>query len=126
MHNPRTLRQAVASGERNGDRTALAARLAPRPPAGGKAQLFPAITLPAAPAPTRHSFRDMSFACSLTMRNARGDEIRLQREHRPDTTDRQGIWYGSESRVDSAGREWEASLPRHVIDDFGNLVAVPA
>lgn len=126
MHNPRTLRQAVASGERNGDRTALAARLAPRPPPGGTAQFFPAITLPAAAAPMHHSWHHGGFSISFESHNHRGDGIRLQREYQPTDTDRLGIWYGGETRLDTWGRIWRGQLPDHVIDDFGTLVEVPA
>lgn len=89
-------------------------------------KFFPKVTLPAGPVLTQYQFNVTGVALSLTTRNARGDKIRLQTEYSPDTTDRLGIWYGSETRVDSAGRFWQSSLPHHVVDDFGSLVAVPA
>lgn len=39
---------------------------------------------------------------------------------------RPGVWYGSESRRDALGREWQRSLSDdYVTDDFGTLVPVP-
>lgn len=35
-------------------------------------------------------------------------------------------WHGTERLIDGRGREWRRSLEAHVIDDFGNLVPVPA
>lgn len=33
-----------------------------------------------------------------------------------------GTWYGSESRTDLQGERWSRSLPRMVVNDFGDLV----
>lgn len=39
--------------------------------------------------------------------------------------DRPGVWYGSETRLDTEGRTWTSSLPaRYVCDDFGQLVPI--
>lgn len=35
---------------------------------------------------------------------------------------RPGTWYGCENRLDGQGERWSRSLPRMVIDDFGDLV----
>lgn len=96
----------------------VTARLTPRP--------FAEVILPAGPALTQHRYHSSSLALSFTSRNARGDAIRLQRDYCPDASAYFGIWYGSETRKDSAGREWRGELPHHVVDDFGNLVAVAA
>ena len=52
--------------------------------------------------------------------------LRLQCEIIPERPSHAGIWYGSETRTDATGREWRSSLGDHVVDDFGNLVEVPA
>lgn len=56
----------------------------------------------------------------------RTQSLRLQREIIPTRPNAPGIWYGSETRTDATGRQWTSSLADHVVDDFGNLVEVPA
>ena len=35
-------------------------------------------------------------------------------------------WWGAEQRFDEQGRKWMRNIDRLVVDDFGNLVEVPA
>jgi hypothetical protein len=53
-------------------------------------------------------------------------EFYLQCQPFTDDPKQRGKWYGHESRTDQHGNEWRRLLKYHVVDDFGNLVAVPA
>jgi hypothetical protein len=52
--------------------------------------------------------------------------VRMMCERTPKDARSIGIWYGTESRTDSEGREWTHYIGRMVQDDFGMLVKVPA
>jgi hypothetical protein len=52
-------------------------------------------------------------------------EASMQTERLPENARQRGVWYGSESLLDSLGRRWSRSLAYMLIDDFGNLVEVP-
>lgn len=49
---------------------------------------------------------------------------------RPDASDKHphqdGVWWGSESRLDSHGVEWSRRMGRYICNDFGDLVEVAA
>jgi hypothetical protein len=58
-----------------------------------------------------------------------GGELRLQSGYEVDLSCdsfRPWLWYGSENRVDALGEHWSRQLPKHVTNDFGDLVPVSA
>lgn len=58
-----------------------------------------------------------------------GCEFRMYRDHCNDHGSlhwHPAHWFGTEVRVDGAGRRWSSTTGTHVTDDFGNLVEVPA
>ena len=73
--------------------------------------------------------RFSTYCYMFTVRSANGAEVAMYRDH----TNEHGSndwhparWWGSETLLDAQGREWRRSLPNYVMDDFGNLVEVPA
>lgn len=95
----------------------------PREAAPGEVVLTP-------PKYSGHTFHEGGVALAIWAYSPCGATLRLQtnylgdadRPHRPMI----GLWYGQESRVAADGTRWERSLPNHVVDNFGDLAAVPA
>lgn len=87
-----------------------------------------ASLLPACPKLTKHDYSYSSAYFSIESSDELGNEIRLQTAHKPDKSfERHGVWYGSETRVDSTGKKWRRGLDHdYVVDNFGDLVPVPA
>lgn len=52
--------------------------------------------------------------------------VRMMCERTPPDSRNIGVWYGTEVRTDSEGREWTRYIGRMVQDDFGMLVKVAA
>lgn len=81
-----------------------------------------------APAYTRQEHRVSGENRVICCSDEQGNELRLQT---PLTADpgrpylRPGLWYGSETRLDTAGRRWIRHVGDYVQDDFGTLVPVP-
>lgn len=73
------------------------------------------------PRPGAASYVFLINGTVLEARDKSGWRYWLQRDH---GSKRGSIWYGTESRFDAAGREWQASLGSFVMDDFGALVPV--
>ena len=99
--------------------------------ATGQAIVPPGATVLNAPRYTNHEYDDSYSYRTISSSDALGNEIALQspneanqdpryRMHRP------GVWYGTETRIDTDGRPWRHSLGYHVMDDFGDLVKVPS
>jgi len=73
--------------------------------------------------------RYSSFTYGYTVSSSNGAEVAMYRDHinvHNSNSWHPAHWWGSESLVDGQGREWHRSLAKHVMDDFGNLVEVPA
>lgn len=86
-----------------------------------------ATLLPAAPTYSRHRHYDCNGFAVVESSDSLGNEIALQKPHIPDKpNERHGRWYGSECRVDSSGIKWSRFHPNFVVDNFGDLVPVPA
>lgn len=66
------------------------------------------------------------YGSGIEVKVGRGVKFTLY-QHRP-TSERpeRAHWWGIERRLDARGRWWESSLPDMVMDDFGELVEVPA
>ena len=86
------------------------------------------VLIPHSPNFTKHVYMENGEFRSLHSHDKDGNSMRLQTAYVPRSTgDRVGVWYGGETRVDSIGRKWNRSLEhRYVVDNFGDLVAVPA
>ena len=83
--------------------------------------------LPAAPKFTQHENKDGFEYRRVMSGDGAGSEIRLQNAYQPAYFERPGRWYGHETRVDTLGRKWSRALDHeYVIDNFGDLVPVPA
>jgi hypothetical protein len=75
---------------------------------------------------TKQRFHDGGIAVALTCTADNGCQIRLQRDYCPASAKTAGRWYGTETRFDAAGGAWRTSAKHYVVNDFGQLVAVPA
>jgi len=84
-------------------------------------------------ADTKHVYTDGTH---ITVGDAKGNEISMYR-HRTEPEMWRGkshmagywhpaLWYGTQTLVDANGTKWRREIERHVCDDFGNLVEVPA
>lgn len=87
-----------------------------------------ALLLPALEGYTRHEYGGSKDYRSLVSCDQKGNQIRLQTPYGVcGPYERPGRWYGSVRRIDGSGREWSSPLAHnYVVDNFGNLVAVPA
>lgn len=72
-----------------------------------------------APGAVHHVFWSVNGTV-LQVSDDAGWSIWLQRDH----GDRDPLWYGRETRMDSMGVAWSRQMGRHVTDDFGTLVKV--
>ena len=83
------------------------------------------LILPRVKQYTTHEFDASGSHLSLTSQGS-GGSFRLQTAYAPSGHEKAGVWYGSETRLDTEGEEWHRYVGHHVVDNFGNLVAVPA
>lgn len=81
-----------------------------------------------APTYTNHVYRDSGDFRTIKSSDNAGNSVHLQTPYFPKGKwERCGVWYGSETRIDSTGRKWGRTLDHdYVVDNFGELVAVPA
>lgn len=84
-----------------------------------------ALTLNATPKIHNVWYREFEQARALTMISGGKEVCHLQNNFIPRNASQIGIWYGSETRQDQAGRNWSRRVEM-VQDDFGNLVEVAA
>jgi hypothetical protein len=77
---------------------------------------------------TQHRHRDGAEYRTVRSYDDLGNEVWLQSGYEvdPSSTRRPWLWYGNEARVDTQGEIWLRSLPNHIVNDFGDLVPVPA
>ena len=78
----------------------------------------------------------MAGSNAITIRDSKGNHLRLYRHHVEPDTWRGEIymqghwhparWYGHQTLVDASGTAWDREISVHVCDDFGNLVPVAA
>lgn len=88
-----------------------------------------ALTLQAPQAMQAHVFYPGGGTAVRFHDDTVGYALTAYRDHTPHRDDPRwhpAHWWGSESRTDSAGDDWQRSLPRMVMDDFGFLAEVAA
>ena len=85
------------------------------------------ILIPLSPTYTKHNYWEFEEHRCLVSKDKDGNSTHLQTRYIPKlNSDRYGVWYGTETRVDTIGRKWHRELKHYVVDNFGELVAVPA
>ena len=86
------------------------------------------VLIPLTPTFTKHNYWEFEDHRSIVSEDKDGNRVRLQTAYIPKSNwQRHGVWYGNETRVDTLGRAWSRSLDHnYVVDNFGELVAVPA
>lgn len=75
---------------------------------------------------TRHESDEQGNHRWVTSWSAQGDKIDLLTVYAPSNSINPGTWIGFMEKRDEQGRVWTTHLGKHVQDNFGNLVRVPA
>ena len=82
------------------------------------------LILPRVQPYTKTEFDGSGAYLTLTSTGLSGS-IRMQTPYAPQTGELAGQWYGSQTRFDTEGGKWTQYVGTHVVDNFGNLVALP-
>lgn len=77
---------------------------------------------------TSVDFFNVDGTVVIEIQDERGAKVALYREYQPSKGERSSIkpgrWWGSEYRIDTAGKKWSHTLGQFVCNDYGDLVEV--